>query len=254
MSEEEYDVKNFLNFCKTKNLNCTHLFVYENRVLFIMLELETGSLLVYVQSKFPIYVKEGFTDFIPITYVKEEDEDTKSDIFYKVKRSFDTNKQHFQSNCIKVAYMQQNAICMINRHNDIETFALETNVKYNQIFWLIDMENFYIRIDTLSKDLKNVSLSFLNTLQTKFEAKKSNTLNYLKSKVRELESLSVSQFSTYEKRLEAINKNISSIKDENRKKEIQSDYRELTSSIENFLFVELLKWDLFFNSISEIDN
>jgi hypothetical protein len=254
MSEEEYDVKNFLNFCKTKNFNSTHLFVYENRVLFIMLGLETGNLLVYVQSKFPIYVKEGLSDFIPITYVKEEDDDTKTDMFYKIKRSFDTNKQHFQSNCIKVAYVNQNAICMINRHNDIETFALETNVKYNQIFWVIDMENFYIRIDTLTKDLKNVSLSFLNTLQTKFEAKKNSTLNYLKSKVRELEMLSVSNFSSYEKRLDTINKNISSIKDENRRREAYNDYRDLTSSIENFLFVELLKWDLFFNSISEIDN
>jgi hypothetical protein len=76
----------------------------------------------------------------------------------------------------------------------------------------------------------------------------------LKSKVRELESLNVTNFSTYEKRLETINKNINSIKDENRKREVQNDYRELNTSIENFLFVELLKWDLFFNSISEIDN
>jgi hypothetical protein len=76
----------------------------------------------------------------------------------------------------------------------------------------------------------------------------------LKSKVRELESLNVTNFSTYEKRLETINKNINSIKDENIKKEVQNDYRELNTSIENFLFVELLKWDLFFNSISEIDN
>jgi len=254
MSEEEYDVKNFLNFCKNKNFNCTHLFVYENRVLFIMLELNTVNLLVYVQSKFPIFVKEGFSEFIPITYVKDEDEDTKSEQFYKIKKSFETNKQHFQSNCIKVAYMQQNAICIVNRHNDVETFSLETNVKYNQIFWLIDMENFYVRIDTLDKDLKNVSFSFLNTLHTKFESKKMNTLNYLKAKIKELESLNVNNFSVYEKRLEQINKNIVSIKDESRKKDAIQEYKDVSNMIENYYLIELLKWDLFFNSISEIDN
>lgn len=252
MSDEEYDVNNFLSFCKTKNIICSHLFVYEKRVLFMILEIDSNNLLVYVQSKFPIYIKEGIT--IPITYIKNEDEYTKTELFYKIKKSFDINKQHFKSSCIKIAFIQNNSICILNRHNEIETFSFETNVIYNNILWLIDMENFYIKIESLPSELKNISSQLTYTLKTNIESKRINVLNYLKQKIKELESLNTNNFAVFEKRLDVINKSLDKIKNNPAKTNIIKECRDLNKSLENDFIIELFKLDLFINNVNEIEN
>jgi hypothetical protein len=261
-NEERFDLVNLLNMLNSKNIKCCHLFACEKRILFLLVETPYSYLLIYVPSKFPVYYNsKTLPDFIPITDIKiDEDDEDDSYIYdnkklYTIKKGLESKLPYFSNSTIKLSYISKRCILLIDRHNGgVEKFMFNTDVTYDSSYWVIDLENFYVKINNIDNEIKSVSANILNNFYISFENNKSESVQFLTTKLNDLQSVgkAILPYNTYNDRIMKIRNKIQTEKNSNNKLNQQTEFREKNNKIENEYICELLKWENFFNQIGKI--
>jgi hypothetical protein len=259
--EQKFDLSNLITMLLNKNLKCIHLFACEKRILFLLVESQYNYFVIYIPSKFPIYYNnKTMKDFIPITNIKiEEDPDDENIVYddptlYNLKKGFDNKLPYFSNSAIKLCYLSRKLILFINRHNEVEKFVFETNVNYNSSFWIIDLENFYVKINNIEKEIATVANSILDNFYNEYVNNKNEALQFLQSKLSDIKSSekSLLPYNNYTKRVATVKSQIAYEKNSETRLNLQDDYRKRTNKIENDYINTLLKWDNFFDKLNKI--
>lgn len=259
--EEKLDLANLLKLLSPKGIKCIHLFACEKRILFLLTETNYSYLLIYVPSKFPVYYNsKTITDFIPITDIKiDEDEADEeyiynNDVLYNVKKGLEIKLPYFANTSIKLSYISKRMILLINRYNEVEKFVFATDVAYNSSYWVIDLENLYIKLNNIDNEINSISNNIINNFYVSFENNKHDVTKYLESKLQEITSAnkSIVPYDKYSTRINNIKTKIQSEKNSTIKSQQQAEFRDKNNKIQTEYICELLRWENFFNKINKI--
>jgi hypothetical protein len=259
--EDKLDLANLLNMLQSKNIKCVHLFSCEKRILFLLVETQFSYLLIYIPSKFPVYYNnKTLPNFIPMTDIKiDEDEEDDNYVYdnkklYSLKKGLESKVQYFTNSNIKLSYISKKCILLINRHNEVEKFMFNTDVTYDSSYWVIDLENLYMKINNIDNEIKDISCNIINNFYNSFETNKSDTIKFLTDKLNEINiaNKNILPFDNYSKRINQIRNKIQQEKTSINKTSQQDEFREKNNRIENDYICDLLKWENFFNQIKKI--
>lgn len=259
--EEKLDLTNLLNILSSKGLKCIHIFACEKRILFLLTETKYSFLLIYIPSKYPIYYNNKTqTEFIPMTDVKiDEDEGDddyiyNDDVLYNIKKGMESKLPYFSNTNIKLSYISKRVILLINRHNEVEKFMFKTDVIYNSSYWVIDLENLYIKLNNIDNEIKSISSNILNNFYNSFESNRLDTIKFFNNKLKDITEANKSllPFDIYKSRIDNIKYKIEQEKNSNNKNQMMSNFKDKNNKIENDYICELLKWGNFFDKINKI--
>jgi len=226
----------------------------------MLVESKFSTFFIYIPSKFPLYINnKTMNSFIKSTNIRIENEEDnfksyKNDNYYILKEAFERNLQYFTSSTIKISYIYKNLILLINRHNEVEKFDLETIIPYDNIFWVIDLENFYVKVDTIDAEIKNITSNINLNLYEKFLLNRNEVVKYLQEKLGEINNFSKNLL-PYNNFIDRKNKMLDKItteKNKSVKDNYERLYKEKISKMEDLYMLELYRWDNFFTIINDI--
>lgn len=262
LEEEKFDLSNLLKFLTTHKYKCKHLFVDDSRVVFLLIETLYNYLLIYIPSKFSIVINnKTLSQYIPITHIKtDEEEDTKLNRKSNmIKENMKNSIKMFISNPIKMSYINKDNIVYINRHNEIEYYMLETYTPYDNMYWIIDLENFYIKFSNIDLELKNINNNILLSLYSNFNSNKRDAINILNKQLKQLNEIdkSIVSYSDLENRMNNIMNKINRERNISKREEQMSMYKPQMNNIYNSYMLELMKWNNYFSLLfkeNEMEN
>jgi hypothetical protein len=252
-NEEKFDLSNLLKFLTTNKFKCKHLFVDDSRVVFILIETIYNYLLIYIPSKFSIIINnKTLNQYIPITNIKVENEDEEIKLNKKsniMKENLKNSMKMFMSNPVKMSYINKDNIVYINRHNEIEYYTLETYTPYDNMYWIIDLENFYTKFSNIDLELKNINNNILLSLYSNFDSNKKDAINILNKQIKELNEIDKKLvcYSELEKRMNNITNKINREKNISKREEQINIYKPNMNNIYNNYMLELMKWNNYFS-------
>ena len=260
--EEKFDLSNLLKFLTTNKYKCKHLFVDDSRVVFLLIETLYNYLLIYIPSKFSIVINnKTLSQYIPITHIKaDEEEETKLNRKSNmIKENMKNSVKMFISNPIKMSYINKDNIVYINRHNEIEYYMLETYTPYDNMYWIIDLENFYIKCSNIDLELKNINNNILLSLYSNFNSNKKDAIHILNKQLKQLTEIdkSIVNYSELENRMNNIINKINKEKNINKRDDQMSIYKPQMNSIYNSYMLELMRWNNYFSLLfkeNEMEN
>jgi PIN domain nuclease of toxin-antitoxin system len=250
--EEKFDLTNLLNFLSTKGFNCNHIFACENRVVFLLIETKLTYLLIYIPSKYAIMINhKSMTKYIPTTNIKVDDDeklDSKND---QMKRNLEKNLKMFLSNPIKMSYICKDIIIFMNRHNEVEHLSFETYVPFENIYWVIDLENFNQKINQMENELKNLSNNVMLSLYSNFEMTRKEAINRLSLRLQRLASTdkTIVSYKDLQTRTDMIREKIDREKNPSKRQLLADNFKTQMNDIQNKYIQELIRWNSYISSV-----
>jgi hypothetical protein len=198
---------------------------------------------------------KSLSTYIPVTSIKQdEDEDYKfTKKALSIKNSFERSLKMFLSNPIKMAFIHRDVLIFMNRRNEIEHLTFETFVPFENIYWIVDLENFYSKVNNIDLELKNVSNNVMLSLYSNFESNKKEAIQLLTNKLNMLNNTSktIMPYKEIENRTNVILNKISRENNIRKREEYLNNFRPHMNQIQNNYIQELIKWNHYFSTLIE---
>lgn len=256
--DEKFDLNNLLSFLSSKNLKVSHLFTCDNKVIFLLVETTYSYLLVYIPSKFSVVLNsKSISSYIPTTNIKQDDDNDYK--FNKkslsIKTSFEKSLKMFLSNPIKMAFIYRDVLIFMNRHNEIEHLTFETFVPFENIYWIVDLENFYSKVNNIDLELNNITNNVMLSLYSNFESRKKDAIHLLNKKLQLLNGTTktIIPYKDIELRTKSIVNRIDRENNLKKKEDYLNQYRVQMNQIHNNYIQQLIKWNSYFTSLIDDD-
>jgi hypothetical protein len=126
---------------------------------------------------------------------------------------------------------------------------LETYTPYDNMYWIIDLENFYIKCSNIDLELKNINNNILLSLYSNFNSNKKDAIHILNKQLKQLTEIdkSIVNYSELENRMNNIINKINREKNINKREDQMSIYKPQMNSIYNSYMLELMRWNNYFS-------
>ena len=165
--------------------------------------------------------------------------------------SFEKSLKMFLSNPIKMAFIHRDVMVFMNRHNEIENVVFETFVPFENVYWIVDLENFYSKVNNIDMEIKNITNNVMLSLYSNFESNKKDAITVLARKLEQLKASdkTILPYKEMENRTNTILNKISRESNSRKREEYLNQFRPQMNQIQNDYIQQLIKWNSYFTTL-----